>query len=121
VKYIDEFRDKELVKKLVSAIADISRTKIRIMEVCGGHTLAIRKFGIQKMLPDNIELLSGPGCPVCVTARSSIDKCIKLAKFNEVILTTYGDLIRVPGSEMSLDEAKAAGADVRMVHSTLSS
>lgn len=81
--------------------------------------MAIRKFGIPGMLPDTIELLSGPGCPVCVTDHESIDRCIALAKLPGVILATYGDLIRVPGSDTSLDEEKAMGADVRMVYSTL--
>ncbi|MBN1158272.1 MAG: hydrogenase formation protein HypD [Bacteroidales bacterium] len=119
MKYIDEFRNKDLVDKLVKAIHDISRRKIRIMEVCGGHTLAIRKSGIPGLLPETIELLSGPGCPVCVTGRRAIDTCIALARLPDVILTTYGDLIRVPGSVSSLDEEKALGADIRMVHSTL--
>lgn len=119
MKYIDEFRDQNLISKIASALARISKKKIRIMEVCGGHTLAIRKFGIHRLLPDTIELLSGPGCPVCVTDRSSIDSCIAIAKQPDVILTTYGDLLRVPGSSASFDEEKAAGADIRMVYSTL--
>jgi hydrogenase expression/formation protein HypD len=119
MKYIDEFRDKELVDKLVRVIARQSGKKIRIMEVCGGHTLAIRKYGIQHLLPPNIELLSGPGCPVCVTDRTSIDKAIAFSKIHGVIVTTYGDLIRVPGSESSLNQERAAGADVRIVYSTL--
>ncbi|MBN2482247.1 MAG: hydrogenase formation protein HypD [Bacteroidales bacterium] len=119
MKYIDEFRDKDLIDKLVYTIKAISRRKIRIMEVCGGHTLAIRKFGIPRLLPETIELLSGPGCPVCVTDHRAIDTCIALAKLPDVILTTYGDLIRVPGSASSLDEEKALGADVRLVYSTL--
>ena len=119
MKYIDEYRDKVLIEKLASAIRSESRKKIRIMEVCGGHTLAIRKFGIPGMLPPTVRLLSGPGCPVCVTDRSSIDKSIVLARNPDVILTTYGDLIRVPGSYSSLAEERAQGADVRIVYSTL--
>jgi hydrogenase expression/formation protein HypD len=92
---------------------------MRIMEVCGGHTLAIRKYGIQHLLPETIELLSGPGCPVCVTDRISIDQSIALADMPGVIVTTYGDLIRVPGSGSSLNQEKALGADVRIVYSTL--
>jgi hydrogenase expression/formation protein HypD len=119
MKYIDEYRDAGLVNKLKVAISQKSKKKIRIMEVCGGHTLAIRKYGIQHLLPDNIELLSGPGCPVCVTDRTAIDKAIALARETGIIITTYGDLIRVPGSDSSLNQEKALGADVRIVYSTL--
>lgn len=119
MKYLDEYRDKELVNTLVTAIRARSNRRVRIMEVCGGHTLAIRKYGIQHLLPENIELLSGPGCPVCVTDRTSIDKSILLAQLPGVIVATYGDLIRVPGSESSLNQEKALGADVRIVYSTL--
>jgi hydrogenase expression/formation protein HypD len=119
MRYLDEYRDKDLVKKLVAAIEHTSRRKIRIMEVCGGHTLAIRKYGIQHLLPETVELLSGPGCPVCVTDRTSIDKAIHLARKPGIIIATYGDLIRVPGSDSSLDQEKALGADIRVVYSTL--
>jgi hydrogenase expression/formation protein HypD len=119
MKYLDEYRDKELVIKLVNAISKESARPIRIMEVCGGHTMAIRKYGIQHMLPGSIELLSGPGCPVCVTDRESIDKSVKLARIPGTIVTTYGDLVRVPGSESSLIQEKAAGSDIRIVYSTL--
>jgi hydrogenase expression/formation protein HypD len=119
MKYIDEYKDRDLINRLISAISQKSKHKIRIMEVCGGHTLAIRKYGIQKLLPGHIELLSGPGCPVCVTDRSAIDKAIGLARRPGMIITTYGDLIRVPGSESSLNQEKALGADVRIVYSTM--
>lgn len=119
MKYIDEYRDKELVDKLITAISQKSHKPVRIMEVCGGHTLAIRKYGIQHLLPDHIELLSGPGCPVCVTDRTAIDKAIELAHQPGIIITTYGDLIRVPGSGSSLNQEKAFGADIRIVYSTL--
>ncbi len=89
------------------------------MEVCGGHTMAIRKFGIPALLPPTIELLSGPGCPVCVTGKSFIDKAIKLANESGTIITTYGDLMRVPGSDSSLEKERAKGADVRMIYSPL--
>ena len=89
------------------------------MEVCGGHTMAIQKFGIPSLLPKNIRLLSGPGCPVCVTGREYIDKAVALARQKDVIIATYGDLIRVPGSESTLDMEKANGAQIRMVFSTL--
>jgi hydrogenase expression/formation protein HypD len=119
MKYLDEFRDRELVDRLTDSIRRHSIGRIRIMEVCGGHTLAIRKYGIQHLLPENVQLLSGPGCPVCVTDRTAIDTCIALARLPGVIITTYGDLIRVPGSESSLNQEKALGADVRIVYSTL--
>ena len=119
MKYLDEFRDRELISTLVDAIHQKSVSNIRLMEVCGGHTLAIRKYGIQHLLPSTIELLSGPGCPVCVTDRTAIDQSIALAAIPGVIITTYGDLIRVPGSESTLNQEKALGADVRIVYSTL--
>ncbi len=119
IKYLDEFRDRELISTLVDAIHRKSVKNIRLMEVCGGHTLAIRKYGIQHLLPPSIELLSGPGCPVCVTNRTAIDQSIALATIPGVIITTYGDLIRVPGSESTLNQEKALGADVRIVYSTL--
>jgi hydrogenase expression/formation protein HypD len=119
MKYLDEFRDRELISTLTGALHQKSISKIRLMEVCGGHTLAIRKYGIQHLLPSTIELLSGPGCPVCVTDRTAIDQCIALAGMSGVILTTYGDLIRVPGSDSTLNQEKALGADVRIVYSTM--
>jgi len=119
MKYIDEFRNRDLVNTLVDAITRKSRKKVRIMEVCGGHTLSIRKYGIQRILPETIELLSGPGCPVCVTNRTAIDKAIALSHLPGVIITTYGDLIRVPGSLSSLNQERAMGADIRIVYSTL--
>ena len=119
MKYIDEFRNRELVDKLREAIARRSKKPVRIMEVCGGHTLAIRKYGIQQLLPEHVELLSGPGCPVCVTDRISVDRAIALSRMPGVVITTYGDLIRVPGSRSSLNQERAQGADVRIVYSTL--
>lgn len=119
MKYVDEYRDRALVEKLANEIKKISRKKIRIMEVCGGHTMAIQKFGIPSLLPKTVELLSGPGCPVCVTSRKYIDQAVAYARLKGVIIATYGDLIRVPGSSSSLDQEKAMGADVRIVYSSL--
>jgi hydrogenase expression/formation protein HypD len=119
MKYIDEYRDKELVLKLVDQIRKSSVRPIRLMEVCGGHTMSIQKFGIPSLLPENIKLVSGPGCPVCVSDRKYIDQAIAYSRLTEVIITTYGDLIRVPGSTSSLDKEKAGGADVRIVYSVL--
>jgi hydrogenase expression/formation protein HypD len=119
MKYIDEYRNKELVLQIAGKIKEISTKPIRLMEVCGGHTMSIQKFGIPSLLPENIKLLSGPGCPVCVSSRSFIDHAVALARLPEVIITTFGDLIRVPGSTSSLDREKAAGADVRIVYSIM--
>jgi len=119
MKYIGEFRDSDLIKILVEKLHKLSKKPVRIMEVCGGHTMAIHRFGIPSLLPGTIELLSGPGCPVCVTSRSFIDTAIAMCRLPGVILTTYGDLIRVPGSFSSLEQQKAEGADVRVVYSTL--
>ena len=91
------------------------------MEVCGGHTMAIYKFGLHQFLPGTIRLISGPGCPVCVSSQEFIDKAIALSRISDVIITTYGDLVRVPGTSSSLEKEKAKGADIRMVYSTLES
>jgi hydrogenase expression/formation protein HypD len=119
VKYIDEYRDKKLVTTLKERIAQLSKKEIRLMEVCGGHTMSIQKFGIPTLLPENIKLLSGPGCPVCVSSRAYIDQAIAYARRDDVILTTFGDLIRVPGSTSSLEKEKANAADIRIVYSPL--
>ncbi len=107
MKYIDEYRDKELVGKLLDQIKAVSKKPISLMEVCGGHTMSIQKFGIPSLLPDTIKLISGPGCPVCVSDRKYIDQAIAYARLDDVIITTYGDLIRVPGSTSSLDQEKS--------------
>ncbi len=97
----------------------MSRARIKLMEVCGTHTMAIARAGIRKLLPDWIELISGPGCPVCVTAQKDIDRAIEIARRKDVIMTTFGDMLRVPGSRGSLEEMKGQGADVRIVYSCL--
>lgn len=119
IRYIDDYRDKDLSKKLIEEIHKISSSPVSLMEVCGGHTMAIQKFGIPSVLPEQIRLLSGPGCPVCVSSRKFIDHAIALSRIKDVIITTFGDLIRVPGSTSSLDKEKAAGADIRIVYSIL--
>jgi len=126
VKYIDEFRDPERartlhveIKKLLPRIEAARHRPLQIMEVCGGHTHAIFRYGIQQMLPDRIEFVHGPGCPVCVLPMGRVDDCLSLAERPEVILTTFGDAMRVPGTKKSLLEAKSEGADVRMVYSPL--
>jgi hydrogenase expression/formation protein HypD len=121
VKYIDEFRDAGSARGLAAAIAretDASR-EYRIMEFCGGHTHAISRYGIADLLPANIRLIHGPGCPVCVLPMGRIDSAIELALEHKVMLLVYGDCLRLPASAgMSLMQARARGADVRMVYST---
>jgi len=117
MKFIDEFRDAGLARKLAYRIATISTRPARLMEFCGGHTVAIMRNGIRQLLPPRIEMLSGPGCPVCVTSNHDIDKAIALASLPDVIITTFGDMLKVPGSYSSLQEARAAGGDIRIVYS----
>ena len=119
MRFITEFRNSELAKGLIADIRRKSKRKVRFMEFCGGHTVAIFKYGIRQALPPTIEMVSGPGCPVCVTATADIDKAIALAGMPGVIITSFGDMLRVPGSRSSLQKARAAGADVRIVYSTL--
>ena len=122
MKFVDEFRDHDLAKTLAAKISAAVRpgTRYHVMEFCGGHTHAIFRYGIQDLLPDNVRLIHGPGCPVCVLPVGRIDDAIALARDHGVILTTYGDMLRVPGSNrISLLKAKADGADVRMVYSCL--
>jgi len=122
MKYADEFRDKAIAQGLARAIAaevDPQRP-YRFMEFCGGHTHAISRYGLEDMLPANVRMIHGPGCPVCVLPAGRIDMAIRLAERPEIILCVYGDLMRVPGSQgNSLLRAKARGADVRMVYSTM--
>ena len=119
MNYFSEFRDTNLAKNIIENINKVSTKPVKLMEVCGGHTMAIHKNGIPSLLPENIELISGPGCPVCVTSRQFIDKAVAYAKIKNTIITTYGDLIRVPGSSSNLDEEKARGADIRIIYSTM--
>ena len=119
MKYIDEYRDAELVR---AAIDELQRTVAKpwvIMEICGGQTHAIMRYGIDQLLPEQIELVHGPGCPVCVTPLELIDKALAIAADREVIFTSYGDMLRVPGSSQDLFSVRAAGADVRVVYSPL--
>ena len=119
MKYIDEYRDPELAKALVGRIAGLSRRPVRLMEFCGGHTVTIMRHGIRQLLPPTVEMLSGPGCPVCVTSNQDLDKAIALAEEPGVIVATFGDMLKVPGSRSSLSQARADGADVRVVYSTM--
>ena len=126
MKYVDEFRDRAKAEVLIAEIRRLlptgalaGRRPVNIMEVCGGHTHSIFRYGIEGMLPSELELIHGPGCPVCVLPMGRVDDCIALAERPEVILATFGDAMRVPGSRKSLLQAKANGADVRMVYSPL--
>jgi hydrogenase expression/formation protein HypD len=119
MKYIDEYRSGELARRLAEEISRLTDRQLRLMEVCGGHTHTIFKYGIEDLLPANITMIHGPGCPVCVIPLGRLDDAISIATRPGVIFTTFGDTMRVPGSKTSLLQAKAAGADVRMVYSPL--
>lgn len=119
MRYIEEYRDKDLIMKLLVQIEKSVRRDYIFMEVCGGHTAAIQRFGIPSMLPSCIRLVSGPGCPVCVTGTDFIDKAIAYSKLEDIIITTFGDMLRVPGSVSSLEKEKASGSDIRIVFSGL--
>ena len=118
LKYIEEYRDPNISQKLADRIGKISTKEIRLMEVCGTHTTAIFRSGIRSLLPESIHLISGPGCPVCVTAQREVDAFLKLTMTDDVIVTTFGDLMRVPGTNSSLQRERANGRDIRMVYST---
>lgn len=120
MKYIEEFRNSKLAKKISEAIfkkAD-GLGKVNIMEVCGTHTMAVGRFGIRDILPENVNLISGPGCPVCVTPKSYIDKAIALANIKNVIVVTFGDMLKVPGSDATLRN-QGMNTKVKMVYSAL--
>ncbi len=119
MKYIEEYRDRGLILKLSDHIKKSVTRNYTFMEVCGGHTSAIHRFGIPSLLPPEISLISGPGCPVCVTATDFIDRAIAYSHMENVTIVTFGDLIRVPGSSSSLEKEKSRGADVRIVFSGL--
>lgn len=118
LKYIEEYRDSTISKNLIEKIKKISHRPIRLMEVCGTHTVSIFRSGIRSVLPETIALLSGPGCPVCVTDQNEIDAFIELSRIDDVIVTTFGDLMRVPGTISSLQKERAEGRDIRVVYST---
>jgi hydrogenase expression/formation protein HypD len=112
-----EFRDRKATEHLLRKIREINPNKdVRIMHVCGTHEMTIARWGLRGLLPDNIRLICGPGCPVCVTSACEIDFAVELVKENDVILTTFGDMLRVPGTDSSLSGAKSQGADVRVIY-----
>lgn len=126
MKYVDEFRDPDRAQRLLKEIRSLAgrvglgrRTPLGIMEVCGGHTHTIFRYGLNRLLPEEVEFIHGPGCPVCVLPRGRVDDCVALAQRPEAIMTTFGDAMRITGSRKSLLQAKAEGADVRMVYSPL--
>jgi len=119
LKYIDEYRDPALARRLAHAITIATTRRWTIMEICGGQTHAIVRYGIDKLLPEGIELVHGPGCPVCVTPVEMIDRAVRISECPGVILCSFGDMLRVPGSSKDLFSARAAGADVRIVYSPL--
>ncbi len=120
MKFVDEYRDPTMATRISADIAKLSEGRsLKLMEVCGGHTHTIYKHGVEDVLPPNIDLVHGPGCPVCVLPMGRIDDAIAIAETDNVIFTTFGDMMRVPGSKKSLLDAKANGADVRFVYSPL--
>ena len=122
MKYIEEYRNPLIIKNLVGEIHKAAKKvpyTVNFMEVCGTHTMAIGRFGIRQLLPTNIKLLSGPGCPVCVTPDEYIDKAIALSQMKDVIITTFGDMVKVPGSYSSLEKEQAKGKNIQIVYSPL--
>ena len=119
MKYIDEYRDAAAARQAAAAIARVTTRPWTIMEICGGQTHAIVKFGLDELLPEQITLIHGPGCPVCVTPLEQIDQAVEIAGRSGVIFCSFGDMLRVPGSQMDLLSVKAAGGDVRIVYSPM--
>lgn len=118
MKYVDEFRNKEIVKNIAEKIKELN-ISASLMEVCGTHTMAIFQHGLRTLLPKDVALLSGPGCPVCVTPTEDIDKAIEIANLPDITLTTFGDMMKVPGGKSSLSKEKARGRDIRIVYSPM--
>ena len=121
MKFVDEFRNAEVARRLTAEIASLVEPgrRYKFMEVCGGHTHTIYKHGLEDYLPETVSLVHGPGCPVCVLPMGRIDDAIAIAEQPDVIMTTFGDMMRVPGGRGSFYDANAAGADIRMVYSPL--
>ena len=122
MKYVDDFRDPRLIKKAAEKINQVMpQRELKIMEVCGSHTQSFCRFGLKKLLPDNLKFISGPGCPVCVSHQSFIDNAVDLAKKPDVVIATFGDMLRVPGSNSSLEKERALGANIQILYSPLDS
>ncbi|WP_238365346.1 hydrogenase formation protein HypD [Mesobacterium pallidum] len=126
MRYVEEFRDPVKARAVLAEIARVTdqigataENPVRIMEICGGHTHAIFRYGLDKLTPEGLEFIHGPGCPVCVLPMARVDECVEIAEQEGVIFTTFGDAMRVPGTRKSLLQAKADGADIRMVYSPL--
>ena len=119
MKFVDEFRDPELAKATLSEIRKVITQPWVLMEICGGQTHSIKRYGIDQLLPEQVELVHGPGCPVCVTPLEQIDKALEIASRHDVLFASYGDMLRVPGSENDLFSIRANGGDVRVVYSPL--
>jgi len=122
MRYIDEFRNKNLIQIVVKKIKEIApKAEINIMEVCGTHTQSFYRFGLDKLLPQNLNLIAGPGCPICVSSLTYIDQAIALAGGKDNIILTFGDMLRVPGTKSTLEKERAKGAQVQVVYSPLDS
>jgi hydrogenase expression/formation protein HypD len=119
MKFVDEYRDPQAARRLAEAICRVTTRPWRIMEICGGQTHAIVRFGLDALFPSQVTLVHGPGCPVCVTPAELIDEAIELASRPEIVLCSFGDMVRVPGSQTDLLSAKAQGADLRVVYSPM--
>ena len=117
--FLNALRDPKRVKRLLGAIKEVTAEPVAIMEVCGGHTRTIVRYGLEQLLPKEISFLHGPGCPVCVTPRERVDMAVALAHKKGLVLATLGDMLRVPGSSGSLLQARASGCDIRVVYSPL--
>ena len=117
MKYLDEYRDEKIARGIVAELARRATRPWVFMEICGGQTHTLMRYGIDELLPAGIELVHGPGCPVCVTSLETIDKAIEIASRPDVTLISYGDMLRVPGSRTDLFHVKAQGGDVRVVYS----
>src|SRR5215831_14299884 len=114
MRFIDEYRDERIVRGLAAQISQSATRHWVLMEICGGQTHTIMRYGLDEILPSHVELVHGPGCPVCVTPLETIDKAIQLASRPDVTLVSYGDMLRVPGSQSDLFQARANGGDVRI-------
>ena len=119
MKYLDEYRDSRLCEKLLAQIRRCASRRWTLMEVCGGQTHGLLRWGIDEELAGVVDLIHGPGCPVCVTPLESIDYAVELARRDDVLLTSFGDMLRVPGSRASLQAARGEGGNVRIVYSPL--